>query len=675
VPAKTQKPVIWELADATLAFSAVPSDRVVFSSYFNPVSLAPLPENADPQSIDILRKLLQSEIGWLFLDRTRIRPTGFALGEHVQSLSLAPGEELVVEQKTFSKRETTFEDQTEQERQIDLELASTLSTELTEGLDREASRSEQTAFQLGGSASSTGAAIVKADASYSKNISEASSQAQKRSVKDTTTASSKVAAKYRAIHKTVLKISTESRFEAGSKRVIRNPNPYTAVDLHYFKIMQRLELVQERYGCRLCWAVAVKDPATDLMQRISNGKQLMIERAVAAVSLPKKPDPPAQPNRPPRVERSIVKDADKWGVWGDMRAEYDLAIPIPAQYIWNGDVDGVRRQTTVTGRPPENMSWTIVGTPVPDQSGNLIVKIRVGANAWVGGPKITMQAAATFVAQPLESDPAYQKAYQDYKAALLRWEADAAAALDAPRRAAETAADEWAHQMLQSLDPARELMDQIARRTFRGAMSDEPWEISFWSQVFDWERAGVALYPSWWSDQPSRDYLRGPNNFLNASWAMLYLPARPGFERLALRWIIAKVRDQALDGETEKVITGLVDDLKAFRAANFGSAEEASLSAADGAVSEKFLTLGRWEEALPTDGTHMEIVQSMTSAVDAEGQERLRVAAQLLANRLTTEQQDVELKKKTLALSTPANAKVNYQVAINTEDGETTTPA
>ena len=269
---------MWEVADATSSpSSTVPSDRMVFSSYFSPISLTPLPENADPQSVDVLRRLLQWESGG-FLDRTRIRPIGFALGEHVQSVSLAPGEELVVEQKTFSKRETTFEEQTEHERQIDLELSSTLSTELTEGLDRESNKSEQTGLQLGGSAETSDGAVVKANASYSKNVTEASSQAQKRSVKDSTTATSKVAARYRAMHKTVLKISIESRFEAGAKRVIRNPNPYTALDLHYFKIMQRLELVQERFGSRLCWAVSVKDPASDLMQRISNGKQLIIQR-------------------------------------------------------------------------------------------------------------------------------------------------------------------------------------------------------------------------------------------------------------------------------------------------------------------------------------------------------------------------------------------------------------
>jgi hypothetical protein len=57
-----------------------------------------------------LEMALAAEIGFLYLDRTRIRPIGFAVGEFIYSLSLAPGEEVTIDQKTFSKRESTFED-------------------------------------------------------------------------------------------------------------------------------------------------------------------------------------------------------------------------------------------------------------------------------------------------------------------------------------------------------------------------------------------------------------------------------------------------------------------------------------------------------------------------------------------------------------------------------------
>ena len=72
----------------------------------------------EAEKLDLILNLIKSEIGWLFLDRTRIRPNGYAVGEHVHTMSLAPGEELVMEQKAFTKRQATYEEQNEQERQV-----------------------------------------------------------------------------------------------------------------------------------------------------------------------------------------------------------------------------------------------------------------------------------------------------------------------------------------------------------------------------------------------------------------------------------------------------------------------------------------------------------------------------------------------------------------------------
>ena len=68
------------------------------------------PAQSDEIDPAALLRMLRSEVGYFFLDRTRIRPKGFALGEHIYTLSLAPGEEVVIEQKTFSKKEATYEE-------------------------------------------------------------------------------------------------------------------------------------------------------------------------------------------------------------------------------------------------------------------------------------------------------------------------------------------------------------------------------------------------------------------------------------------------------------------------------------------------------------------------------------------------------------------------------------
>lgn len=669
-----QEVIVYQLDKDELTCSSARSDRFVFSYYFKPITLAQVGEEPDPNDVSLLQKLLESELGYLFLDRTRITPRGFAIGEHVESLSMAPGEEVVVEQKSFSKRETTFEEQTEQEKQFDLEMSSTLSTELAEGLDRESSKTDTTGFTAGGSVGGNIKGVdVKADASYSRTVTEANSQARKRSVKDSSTASQKVASKYRAMHKTTFKVSTEDRFELTSKRVLKNPNQYSSLDLHYFKVLQRLELAQERYGVRLCWAPAIKDPASDLLIMIEKRRQDLIAQAISNVQLPPKPEPPPKENKPPRQELSAVKEADQWQVNGGMSADYDLPISIPAGYVWNGDKGEVKRLTQVWGRPSDNMWWDIVGTPYKNNDdGTLVVRVHVGCKGWVGGPKVFMQAKATFIADPQAEDAAYKQAYQAWLAEVDQWEADVLALQEAPRKKAEAEAEAWQRAFLAQLDPVAELMDQIAKKRFLPTMTDEAWEVEFWREIFDWDEAGFGLAPSWWASEPTRDALRGASDFLNASWARLYLPVKPGFERLALRWIIGKVLGQTLDQATEEAFATVSTQLGEFREQSFGDAAEIPIDEDSAEIEEKYLTLAHWTELLPTDGTHVEVVQGMTSAVDSHSASEIQSERQLRNARLVNEEQDVELKKRAVA-QIPQSAKdklVSYNIAIGTEEPE-----
>ena len=671
-----QKPVVVQLDESALASAPAPSDRLVFSSYFSPTTIAPLPADADTHAVETLRAALSSELGFLFLDRTRITPKGFALGEHIASLSLAPGEEVVLEQKTFSKRETSFEEVSEQERQYDMELSSTLTTELTEGLERENSRTGEDSFRgslaygsnIGGQIPGTPVTIgadVKAEAGYSRTVTDADRQTQSRSLKDSTTATSKVASKYRATHRTTFQISTEDRFESSSKRVIRNPNRYTPVDLQYFKVLRRLELTEERYGVRLCWAPAVNDPAADVMRRIELERQAILERALAGVELPPRPAEPPKPDKQPRIEQSAVKEADQWQLNGGMSADYDLPITIPGGYVWNEDVDEVSRLSSAWGRPRDNMGWHIVGTPwVAD--GKLIVRMHIGARGWIGGPKVFMQAKARFIAAPAGSDPAYQAAYEKWLADVQRWEAEVAAKLEPIRARARAQADEWQRAMMASLNPVAEVMGQIVKEHLLGPLSDERWEIDFWTQVFDWDRAGVKLSPGYWTTRPARDQLNESNSFLNASSAKFYLPVRPGFERLALRWIVARVRDGELDPTTEAAFLRIVKELKDYRETFLGGPNETKLI--DGRVEEKFVVLGRWAELLPTDGTHLEVVQGMTTALDADSSIDRKSDRSLQDARTIGEEQDAELKKKAVALIGSPSSKINYSVEIATEE-------
>jgi hypothetical protein len=619
------------------------------------------------EAVDLILNLLKSEIGYVFLDRTRIRPTGFAIGEHIFSLSLAPGEEVVVEQKTFSKRETTYEEQTEHERQLDLELSSTLSTELQEGTERQKSVTASEGWNVSGSVGGVIKGVtLSANAGYSKNVTEANSQSARRSLKDTSTATSKVASKYRAMHKTIFKVAQEERFELTSKRTLRNPNRFVPIDLHYFKVLQVLELSQERYGVRLCWAPSVRDPAFELMERIRLGKKALLDEA-ENVDLPPRPVEPQRPQKPPVTADSGPFAADKWGVMCDMRYDYEIAIQIPAGYVWDGDGARVKKSLTYapTGVDRGN-HYYVIGEPWV-RDGAVILKVHVGVD-WkspVGGcGTIYLRATANCIPDPAVEDPQYRQDYAAWQGAVTKWTEQVAQTKAEARSRSETAAVAWEAEMLARVNPIGELLHRLVAHSFPPAVRDESWEVDLWRQVFDWSQSSYFLYPGWWSDLPLRDPTKDPADFLNASWARLYLPVRPQFERTALRWIFAKVVETGAEPRMEEAFTRLEGDLKRFRRECFGAEDETVVE--DAAPCPKHVEtircLGRWTELMPTDGTHVEVVQAMTTAIDPLSDTEMADSSRLRAARIESELQDIELKKKALAgMKQPTSVEVRIE--------------
>lgn len=675
-----QQPVVFQIDEDALRGDRRDADRFVYSNYFKPLSLTPPPEEPSPEQLfEVMRQLLQSDVGYLFLDRTRITPRGFALGEHLDSITLAPGEEVVLEQKTFSKREVTFEEQSEQEQQFDIELASSLTTELTEGLDRENTRNQQTQSQIAGSFGGnvegipvaegvTAGANVKVDTSFSRTLAEGSRQASRRSVKDSATASRKVAAKYRAIHKTTFKVSTESRFESTSRRVIKNPNQFSPLDVHYFKIMQRLGLTQERYGARLCWAPAVKDPAKGVHDRIAKETAAILERALASVELPARPIEPAMDAPAPKVQESaaVTVPDDVWarGNAYDLSDEIDVAVPIPTDYVWDEDVDFVAQNTRVWAVAVDRgWGWNLEGKPWI-QDGQLMVRVHVGCDWKIAGRRgdIHIQAVARFIGDPEKLSEDYKQAYAQWQIELTKWQAEVEAKLAEPRAQAAIQAAARKEALLATLDPAAELIERVVT-TFPEENVNEPWEIEIWSQIFEWERASWMLYPAWWSSSDTRDWALPASDFLNASWAKLYVPVRPGFERIALRWMTTKALGAPVDASREAAFAQIESELSSYRTESFGDPLETPTDA-DGSFEEQVLVLGKWEDILPTDGTHAEVVQGMTSAIDAYAAAEITDARRARSLAVSNEEQDVELKKRAVAQAgtkTPMN--VNVEIA------------
>src|SRR5262249_40578237 len=144
-----------------------------------------------------------------------------------------------------------------------------------------------------------------------------------------------------------------------------------------------------------------------------------------------------------------------------------------------------------------------------------------------------------------------------------------------------------------------------------------------------------------------RDPLLDPSDFLNASWAKLYLPVRAGMERLGLRWIYGKAIATPLAPEVEVQFDALVKDITNFRRAHFGDPNEtADLTEECHAVEEKVYCIASGRELMPTDGTHIEVIQGSTTAADAITSQEINDATSLRAALIDNEQKRSALKDK-----------------------------
>jgi hypothetical protein len=655
--------------DATLRCTTSFSDRFVFSNNFIPLVVK---FDGSTPPTDDLSYLLKSELGYLFLDRTRLRPNGIAIGENVYSLSLAPAEEVVLEQKNFSKRQSTYEEQTEQEKQFDLELSSTLSTELQEGFQAQKNLSSTSGFSIGGGVNGEVEGVpVNINASYTNNVAEANSQTKTRSIKESYTTASKVASKYRTLHKTTFKVSTEVGFETASKRTIRNPNKCTPIQLHFFKILRSVQMIQERYGVRLCWATTIKDPGFDFAERIRIGREGIIARELQSIEIP--PQPVLQTTGVPKTFETspLVDTSSKWGVTCDMSANFDVPIPIGSGYSWNNDTEYVKNSVELSAdKVNRGYGFGIIGNPWQDADNTVKVQVHVGVD-WIRGlpiggcGKIYIKAKAVGIPTPTPEQ------YEEWKAKMKEWQETVNSLTQEAKDRGQSKADAWEQEVMAKLNPVEEIMQRVAKTYIPQGMSDEMWEIDFWQTVFDWDSASYLLYPGWWSPKPMRDYTKDPNYFLNASWAKLYLPVKIGNEAKALRWIFGNSM-KPLASNQEGVFSNIIKDLESFRSSYFGPSETNIVSGTGGSndtLNEKYIVLGQWTELIPTDGTHLEVIQSMTSACDQYSKDEITDNRNLKLVMTDSQQQDVQIKK-----SLPTMVKSNVTANINLNvDGDANT--
>jgi hypothetical protein len=140
---------------------------------------------------------------------------------------------------------------------------------------------------------------------------------------------------------------------------------------------------------------------------------------------------------------------------------------------------------------------------------------------------------------------------------------------------------------------------------------------------------------------------------------------------MALRWILDRQVQTPLAAEVEAAITAFENDLTAYRTASFGHAEEVPTQPGSECDkwAEKVLCLAQWTELLPTDGTHMEVVHSATSAADQFSRDEVADLRALQNASSDSRLQDIELKKKAAAaMKKEVAAEITIAVDGTTKD-------
>ncbi|WP_139246002.1 hypothetical protein [Geodermatophilus amargosae] len=582
-----------------------------------------------PDVQERLQAELQPEFGVLFADRTRITPTGLGIGEHITTIGLTGGEELIVEQRSYTQRQVTEETAVLTERQFELEFSSTHATSLDAGVRRQQETS--TTDSRRGSANLGIEAMgitLGGSGEVSRTVEAAHTKAVDVARKSSFEAVAKAAAKSRSEHKVVLRLASEQRLEATSRRVLRNPNRHTPVDVHLFKVMQHVQLSHERYDVRLAWAPCVPDPGAAARDRLRRARDEVFEAALAAVQLP---PPPAMPTAVAALEHIEHTTQDFWPtlrVPGMEVGATTLLIPpkvLNGQLaVWDGDLAFIRANTkiepvgTFTGGPLQ--ARVLSARPVPLAGLLVDIAVSVGFPYSAGPPLARLTCTTRWIMPPdAAATQQVQQQFTEWESRVAAHNTLVATLQDEARSKAEVKAEQAVAALLEALDPRDELLTKLADMLTPTDRQLGCADIEGLTELFEWEQASYTLHPGWWRAGEVPVPTRSSTDLLNAAFAKMYLPIRPGKETQAVVHILTNGGTLPLSRPARAAVDGSIARFLRHRAATYGSPAGITVTGDSPCpvLKERFTCLGTWTEELPTDGTHLEVTLSPTVSADA----------------------------------------------------------
>ena len=202
--------------------------------------------------------------------RWRTCHVGLAVGRHVYSITLLPGEEVELEVVRREKFATALHEQTSIEQELEFEIQETLREEWSQKSEAFFESTKQNNWKVFGQKRQTINQYREEVALFEATMSEVISKA-----------AAGVSAKY----ETSLDLKTEVENKYRAVRKIKNPNACQPVTFHYFQLMKKIRrelfLVEQTYDCSPPAGIAPPGPGLTTYHRVSGRPQNLRPRVVA----------------------------------------------------------------------------------------------------------------------------------------------------------------------------------------------------------------------------------------------------------------------------------------------------------------------------------------------------------------------------------------------------------
>lgn len=536
---------------------------------------------------------LAPSFGYLHLERLRFTPEGVDRGELLYSLALAPGEEVTLVHKSWSKTKREFTEIIANEAERSATTQRTESNELAE--------STQSQFQFGSEMSSSfqgsgTIGVVELGGSASTSFNASYQQSQEHSIKRSLQLTEQATARAKQEHKITFQVTSEVGVEDESRRLIRNPNRTHAVQYDYYRCMRKWRIDLERYGVRLMMDLMVPNPGVRLRQEFQRRKDLedaangTFSCGLTAADIDPNNLPPGVPQQPANLTLTASGESDP--TISDS-SEKTHSFDVPAGYE-------VASEPTVT--KTGGGGWCeLRGGPYTGATGTVGVQVHRGVAAGEDrvSYRITLKVrptAATLSAWQSSAIQAMCAAKQQ------EFEARRAAAqleLDTlTTRAADTPT------IVLRKDERLEVMRGVSSQLLRPSglnLPEAPADVvRFVHEALEWENMTYFLYPYFWRNIPHALEIEHPDmlrrDFLRAGWARVLVPVRPGYEHRMMAYSYSGSVDGTAPAEMRSVAQQVQDEAKA----RFDFVQTP-----EGDDAGDYEVIATWHEYTPTDGVYM----------------------------------------------------------------------